>query len=234
MEKSYSPQLAAMKFLEKYFPHAKNALLAGSVVENEQTRNSDLDIIVIVDDHVTYSKKCVFDFDWPIEAFVYQREIFYTMFETECMVGRASLPRMCASGVILMDDGFSSEVKEQAQKRMAEGPVAWSIEQIDEARYRISDLLDDFICSRNEKEELFTAVQLSNEVHEFILRTRQQWTGYGKWMVRSLKEFDQSVCEEYVSKFESYFRNNDQESLIEYIRNVLQPYGGELFDGFEH
>ena len=67
VELRMKPIDAAQQFIENYFPNCDCALLAGSVVRNEATSTSDLDIVVF-DDHVQSSyRESLIDFGWPIE-----------------------------------------------------------------------------------------------------------------------------------------------------------------------
>jgi uncharacterized protein (DUF486 family) len=99
-------------------------------------------------------------------------------------------------------------------------------------RYFITDALDDFIGSTNKDEDIYIANHLAEAVHEFILRTKGQWIGASKWIVRALKQYDEKVAQEFIDAFNVFYQTGDKVKVIEFVERVLGPYGGRLFEGF--
>ncbi len=230
----FSPEAAALLFINRYFPECAAAFLAGSTVRGDQTFTSDLDIVIIGEEEPGHRRQCFFKYEWPIEVFLYGKNSFQIFFESDCMLGIPYLPRMCADGVILKDtDGSAKRIKEEAKSRLAEGPPAWTQSQMDNARYLITELLDDLEGSEDGAENIFTAGQLANILHEFILRTNRQWTGFGKWMIRSLRNYDTELAEEFTAAFQHFYQTGNKEKLSSFTEKILEPWDGKLFEGYK-
>lgn len=73
---------------------------------------------------------------------------------------------------------------------------------------------------------------LAELVSEFVLRTNNCWIGKSKWIVRSLKEFDEDFASRYVKAFDTYYFKDDKNIVSDLVDEVLQPYGGRLFSRF--
>lgn len=223
---------AAELFIQKYFPNCQGALLAGSVVRGEATETSDLDIIVF-DQHLGSAyRESLVDFDWAIEVFVHNLTSYKEYFASDCERARPSLPRMVSEGIVLKDDGIIGSIKIEANFLLDKGPKEWSEQTKRMKRYFITDALDDFIGSSNRAEELFIANTLAELVSEFVLRTNGKWIGTSKWIVRSLKQYDEQFAEEFINAFDLYYKTGDKQKVIQFVDYVLQPYGGRLFEGF--
>jgi hypothetical protein len=223
---------AAKKFISENYFDCRVALLAGSVVRGEETDQSDLDIVIIDDSITTPYRESVIAYQWMIETFVNTSESYQYFFEKDCKRGRPSLPQMCLEGIVLQDDGLAQRIKDEAEQLLMQGPEPWTIKDIDLKRYMITDLLFDLEGSTYEKEDLFIVSSLAIEVHEFILRTNGQWIGTSKWIVRSLRNFNPELCEEFVKVYESFYKSGDKQSFIQFVDRILKPFGGRLFQGF--
>ncbi|MEH7255368.1 nucleotidyltransferase domain-containing protein, partial [Neobacillus niacini] len=94
------------------------------------------------------------------------------------------------------------------------------------------DVLDDFIGCSNRAEEIFIANALVELVSEFILRTNCKWVGTSKWVVRSLRQYDEQFAELFVEAFDIFYKTGDKSKIIQLVDNILKPHGGRLFNGF--
>ncbi|MBY0098458.1 nucleotidyltransferase domain-containing protein [Mesobacillus maritimus] len=223
---------AARQIVDQHFPNCKGALLAGSVVRNEATETSDLDI-VIFDNHLEESyRESLKEFGWPVEIFVHNLTSYKTFFKSDCERARPSLPQMVTEGIILKDVGVMEEIKKEAQELLEKGPKEWSDETIRLKQYFITDTLDDFIGSSQRAEEIFIANALAELLSEFILRTNRRWIAASKWTIRLLKQYDEKYAKDFVEAFDRFYRNGDKKQIIQLVDDLLQPYGGRLFEGF--
>lgn len=230
--KKLMPLEAGKQFVIKYFPHCQGAILAGSVVRGEATDTSDLDIIVFDESIRSSYRESLIDYGWPIEVFVHNNTSYKTYFESDYLRARPSMPRMVSEGIIIKDDGIIELIKNEASELMEIGPEEWSLETIKTKRYFITDALDDFIGCTNRAEEMFVANTLAELVSEFILRTNRKWIGTSKWIVRSLKQYDEKYAEDFVEAFDVYYKYGEKNEIINLVDNALKPYGGRLFNGF--
>lgn len=226
------PVEAGYQFLNKYFPSCQGALLAGSVVRGEATDTSDLDIVIFDNSVPSSYRESLIDFGWPIEVFVHNLTSYKQFFDHNVQRVRPSLPRMVAEGIILKDDGIVECIKKEAIEILEEGPEEWSKETINLKRYFITDVLDDFIGCTKREEEIFIANTLAELVSEFVLRTNRQWIGTSKWIVRSLKQYDEQFAKQFVEAFDMFYKFSAKKQVIQLVDEVLQPYGGRLFHGF--
>ncbi len=224
---------AAQKFLQQAFPHCDVAILAGSAARGELTEHSDLDIVIVDKTQSSSFRQCFFCFEWKIEAFVYNRMSLFYAFETSRLEGIPSIPRMCAEGIILKDDGSAEEIQAVAKEYFRNGPIKWTEEKKQSMRFMITDLLDDLVSYKEYKEKIFVAYHLFDIVSEFVLRANGHWIGYGKWMYRSLLHFDKDFCERYVEVFQIFMKTGNSEPLRTLIDKVLEQHGGKLFEGYK-
>jgi len=232
MKNRLKPIDAAAQFAAKYFPDCQGALLAGSVVRGEATDTSDLDI-VIFDDKISASyRQSTIEFDWAIEVFVHNLISYKEFFEADVKRARPSLPRMVSEGLILKDCGVVEEIKNEANAVLRQGPEKWPQEVIQLKRYFMTDALDDFIGSTNRAEELMIANTLTDLIHEFVLRSNGCWIGSSKWVIRELNKFDPAFTSQFIHAFEGFYRQGDKSAVISLVDQVLEPFGGRLFEGF--
>ncbi|MDW0115263.1 nucleotidyltransferase domain-containing protein [Sporosarcina saromensis] len=230
--KRMKPPFAAKRFVDEYFPHCQAAILAGSVVRGEATTTSDLDI-VIFDKHVQspYHESHI-DYGWPIEVFVHTLTSYKTFFLADAERARPSLPKMVAEGIVLVDAGILSSIKNEACELLNNGPVPWSAETILTKRYMLTDMLADLIGSKNGAEALFIANTLAEAIHEFVLRTNCQWIGSSKWIVKALKQYDEVFAKRFTDAFDLFYKTGDKHGIILLVDEVLKPHGGRLFEGY--
>jgi hypothetical protein len=231
-KKRLQPLEAAKRFVHTHFPNCQGALLSGSIVRGEATKTSDLDIVVFDNQLPSPFRESLMEFGWPIEVFVHNLTSYKEFFQSDCERARPSLPKMVSEGIVLVDKGCIEEIKKEANQLLEMGPEPWSEETIQLKRYFITDALDDFIGSTNRAEELFIANALAEALHEFVLRTNRYWIGASKWIVRTLKQYDESFAKEFVEAFDVFYKTGHKEKIIKLVDKVLKPYGGRLFAGF--
>ncbi|HEX5564739.1 MAG TPA: nucleotidyltransferase domain-containing protein [Sporosarcina sp.] len=223
---------AAKRFVDEYFPHCQAAVLAGSVVRGEETPTSDLDIVIFDNQIEEAFRESRIEYGWPIEVFVHSLTSYKTYFRSDAERARPSLPRMVAEGIVLVDTGILSLIKNEAAALLNEGPAPWSAQTLATKRYMLTDALGDFLGTQNEAEALFIANALAEAIHEFVLRTNGQWIGASKWIVRALRQYDEDFAERFVAAFQSFYKTGNREGIIRITDDVLAPFGGRLFEGY--
>ncbi|MCZ8541427.1 MULTISPECIES: nucleotidyltransferase domain-containing protein [Psychrobacillus] len=226
------PIEAAQKFIHKYFPNCNGALLAGSVVRGEETDTSDLDIVIFDETVPSSYRESLIEFNWPIEVFVHNTSSYKSFFESDRERARPSLPRMVSEGIILKDDGVIEIIRKEAIDLLKEGPEEWSEITLQIKRYFLTNTLDDFIGCNKRGEEIFIANALAELVSEFVLRSNRHWIGTSKWIVRSLRAYDEDYTIQFVEAFETYYTTGDKEKVIHLVEAAMEPFGGRLLEGF--
>lgn len=226
------PQEAAEQFAAAHFPRASVVFLAGSVVQGGATSASDLDIVVIDDSQPTPFRRTYRESGWIIEAFVLTHSTYRELFAESYNSAIPSLQRMCACGQVIRDDGSAASIAQEAREQLEQGPLAWMPEEIEQARYEITECLDDFAGSGKRDEDLCIAAKLAQIVPTFVLRTNRCWVGDGKWMARCLRLHNAPLCDEWTAALGRFFAQGDKAPLISLTERILQPYGGRLYEGF--
>ncbi|MDN7225766.1 nucleotidyltransferase domain-containing protein [Planococcus sp. N064] len=222
----------ARELVAKRFPDCETALLAGSVVRGEATSTSDLDLIVIDNNIMSSYRESFIEKGWPVELFVHNSSSYQEYFKSDCERGQPSLPNMVAESIVLTGQQEAEHIKKEARKLLAKGPACWTPKEAEVKRYFLTDALDDFIGTNNRTEELFIANALAEQLGEFVLRINGQWTGTSKWLVRSLKRYNEDFAKQFLAAFERYYSAREKEAVIQLAEAVLHTYGGRLFDGF--
>jgi hypothetical protein len=215
-----------------HFSNCHGALLAGSVVRGEATETSDLDIVIFDSNLQSAYRESLIEYGWNIEVFVHNLTSYKEFFKSDCERARPSLPKMVSEGIVLKDSGIMEAIKQEANDLLAKGPEEWSAETIRIKRYFITDALDDFIGCSMRGEEIFIANTLAELVSEFVMRTNRQWIGTSKWVIRSLRNYDEKFADQFVNAFDIFYKTGHKEKIILMVDEILQPFGGRLFQGF--
>jgi predicted nucleotidyltransferase len=222
----------AKEIVNETFPNCAIALLGGSVARGDHTMTSDLDIIILNKNGADY-RESFYAKGWPVEVFILTLNTYTLYLELERQHGLPLYTRIIADGIILKDNGEATEIKETAKEVIKMGPEPWQSVKISNTRYIISDILEDLRGSKNEYEDIFIVNTLIQVLHEFILRANQKWIGEGKWVIRSIRQYDQQLADTMCQAMKSFYKYGDKQPLLSFSENILTKYGGELFDGFK-
>ncbi len=224
---------AAQAFLIKHFPECSTAFLAGSILRGEATATSDLDIVIVTSREGTPYRESFYEFGWPIEAFVHSSTSYQEFFLSDIKRRHPSLPTMCAEGIILRNtNGLGQSITEEAQMLLRQGPEPLSPREIIDFRYRITDLLDDFVGSEKLGESFFVANNLAVVATNLILGYHCRWIGHGKWVLRALRKFNPDLAQHLTGALENFYQRGEKEGLISFVNQALDLVGGRLFEGY--
>jgi nicotinamide riboside kinase len=222
---------AAQAFINEHFPNCEVAFLAGSASRGQETLTSDLDIVIFTSEHVSYNKS-LHEFGWPIEIFV-EDSAFYKHYLARLINGCPTMAVMCAEGVVIKDtDGLAQQIKDEANRILEAVPVPFTERQIRDFRYGITKLLEDLTDTEDFGENIFNVNRLTVLTCHLLLAHKHQWTGEGKWLLRSLRKADTHIAEQFVEALEAFYRKNAKEKLIQFVNDVLELVGGKLSDGY--
>ncbi|MEU9396433.1 nucleotidyltransferase domain-containing protein [Streptomyces sp. NPDC048324] len=226
------PIAAARAVVEERHPAARAAFLGGSVVTGRRTATSDLDIVVLLHGAPAPYRESFQHGDWPVELFVHTEETWHTFVEREVLKRRSPLLWMCADGLLLFDrDGAGERLTAEARKLAAAGPPAVTVEELEDCRYAITDLLDDLAGSTDQGERLFIAVELARRTGELALTLGGAWSGGGKWLARRLE----ITVPELNVRMRNAVRealDGQCEALVDVVDDVLARAGGRLWAGY--
>jgi hypothetical protein len=221
----------ARKIISERYPGAEAAFCAGSLARGEGTATSDIDLVVIFPRLPAGRRESFVYEGCPVEVFVHDPETLRYFFEQDRQLGMPSLPRMVAEGRAVVGGG--TPYLELAAKILAAGPEPLADEQVQTARYAITDIVDDLRFPRCREEAVATSTRLYEKLGDFALRSRGLWSGAGKQLPRVMARQDPELYREFTGAFEELFRTGDAGAVIQFAEKTLAPHGGLLLAGHE-
>jgi hypothetical protein len=228
------PFSCAARLLQERHPNAVLAFVAGSIVRGEATRFSDIDLIIVYP-RVEHAYRESLSFEgWPVECFVHDPATLRYFFEKfDAQGGDISLASMVMEGLLLPEgSALGLQLKELARAHVARGPAPWSAEQLLNARYMITDLVDDLRAFRNKTELLGTLGALHEHLAALHFRANGQWTAARKHIPRRLAKSDPALAERWTRAFEEAMAGQVN-PVVALAEALLKPFGGFCFDGYK-
>jgi len=215
-------------------PNAHAIFWAGSVAKNKgTTARSDLDLVIVYDQLPNAYREAFIYNNWPIDTFVNDEKRLRNFFEINRKNGTSGLLSMVAEGIeVPQSTEFSYMLKQLAIEMLKQGPVPWTIDEINSARFFITDLLDDIIEPHTSAEQFSSVIYLYGLLAKFYLRSNNQWAGDGKYVTRKLEEFNPKMAGSFYDSFESFFKTKDTRKIAALVDDMLAPLGGRHWDGF--
>lgn len=221
---------AARLFVDTYYPECVAAILHGSVARNEARQNSDLDILIIVNDDINFYRKIFHEYGWIIETGISSRRFNEEKVQHPTTNHAPSYITSFAEGIILKDqNNFAKSLKERAIEILEQSPNALSQQEIDQYRHIITDWLDDFIDCISYEEEMFIVHDLAIMTAQLLLAYNRQWIGERKWMYRVLYKSDHQYAKQLIIAMEHFYRSGEKGRLIDVIESILMMVGGKLY-----
>lgn len=221
------------KLKNERYPDAKAIFWAGSTANNQATSSSDIDLIIVFEelDHA-YREAFIYE-DTPIDAFIHDPSTLNYFFENiEAKDGRPALIQMILkSHEVLGVNDFSISIKELAQKALEAGPKKWTKEEIDKERFLITDILDDIKSPKTKDEQLVSAIHLFEPLIQFHFRSQGKWSSSGKSLIRLLQNDNPILASKYIACFNLLFQSGQTEALESVVKEILDPFGGLLWNG---
>jgi predicted nucleotidyltransferase len=228
-----SPEEAARGIFRERFEGARVLFLGGSVMRGEATPASDLDIVVVYERLRNAYREAFMYEGWPVEAFVHDAGTLEEFFESDRRRGVPSLLSMVWEGLEVPEAcEFSDGLKRIARELLEAGPPTWDAEELTLRRYRLTDWVDDMRYPRSAEELLATGAWLYQDAAEFYFRTRGLWSAHSKTIPRRLREADAAFAERFRRAFDALFADKSPAPAIALVAELLEPFGGFLFEGF--
>ncbi len=207
--------------------------LAGSVMRGEATASSDLDVVVVYEALEGAYRESFVHGGWPVEAFVHDPETLERFFEEDRQRGVPSLMSMVGEGLEVPGASeFSARLKRRAAELLEAGPPPWGEEELTLRRYRLTDWVDDMRFPRSPEELVATGAWLYQDAAEFYFRARGLWSAHSKTIPRRLRRTDAAFAEKFLAAFDALFAEKRPEPAAALVEEMLEPFGGLLFDGF--
>jgi hypothetical protein len=224
----------SQRLIKEKYDDAVAAFLCGSIIRGTHNEDSDYDMVIIYPQlKNAYRESYMFE-SRKIEAFVHDPETLTWFFEkNDAITGVPSLPTMVDQGLIVKNkNGLADKIKTQAHQLLLLGPEPLSFEQIEDYRYQITDLCDDLRTSPDISCCLSAGGVLYKVLADFYLRVNDSWSASGKMLPVVLKEHDPQFAYRFSEAFLLLFNSQLSYSVITLAEEVLEPYGGFLFDGY--
>ncbi|MFB7295052.1 nucleotidyltransferase domain-containing protein [Streptomyces rubiginosohelvolus] len=224
-------EVARVLVLERH-PDARAAFLGGSVLTSRRTARSDLDVVVLLDGPPAPYRESLRYRDWPVELFVHTEDSWHSFVTPEIAQRNSPLLWMCADGALLLDaDGTGARMAETAKHLAAAGPPPVTGTALEDARYALTDLLDDFGAVTDAGERLFVVAELVRRTGELALLTHGTWLGGGKWLARRLEPVAPDLAGRLDEAAQAALRGAP-EGLTALVTDVLDAAGGPLWEGY--
>ncbi|HEY8700831.1 MAG TPA: nucleotidyltransferase domain-containing protein [Arthrobacter sp.] len=220
----------ARTFVEEKHPGASASILGGSAASGTATSTSDLDIAVLYPDgHANFAETTSFR-GWMVETFVHTPESLQFWYQKEAEERRPIIAELCASGILLTDDGSGDAWQSGARSQMAQGPRPLTGPERDSRRYSLSALIDDLSGSKSEAEAFMLSADIFHDAADLLLLETGGWLGGGKWVIRRLAQSDHVVA----TRLRTWAADpqRDPGSLIVLAHEVLDISGGYIQEGF--
>jgi predicted nucleotidyltransferase len=223
--------LARQLVLELY-PEARAAWLGGSVVRGDASPTSDLDITVLLDGPPAPRRKSLEYGGWPVELFVHTEKSLRYFADKDQLRRQPTMMRLVGESVVLVDtDGSGARLQQEGLAEVAAGPEPLSVEELNQMRYGITDMLDDLVGGTDDVRLAISSV-LWQEAARLLLTGSGHWSGTGKGLLRELKAYDVAHGTDHAAKLLDGVRASD-DRLVVAVDDILAAYGGRLFSGFE-
>ncbi|WP_423463384.1 NUDIX hydrolase [Promicromonospora sp. MS192] len=222
------PVADAAALIAGRYPDAWWALLGGSVLDpGSRTAGSDLDIVVCVPDDAVGHRDAVRWRGWPVELFVNTEAGHRWFIANETARRKPTLARMIALGVpVAGDPDLVAGLQAECRELVEAGPGPASEAVLEDARYGVTDLLDDLAYARDIGEADVVRSVLWERVGHLALAAAGRWDGGGKWLLRELRAWDPGYAGRWVAA------RYDDDAMVEVARATLDAAGGPLFEGY--
>ncbi len=230
-----APLVTLKKLIKERYQDALAVFWAGSVSNNQETLASDLDLVIIYQQLPNAYRKAFMYDDWPIDSFVNDKDTLRFFFEeSRTGSGISGLIHMILHGQeITPTSTFSASIKALAQQFMENGPAPWGKNEIDNARFLITDTLEDIQHPKSRAEQLASTSRLYEALSQFYFRSQNKWCANGKSITRYLEEDNPKFSKEFSRCFEKVFSASKTADLKKLTQKILKPYGGLLWNGFK-
>jgi hypothetical protein len=220
----------AASLVRQRFPHARWAVLSGSVLTPARTAGSDLDIVVMLsgaEESGAPFRESLRWRDWPVELFVHTGPSLDHYCAGDLARRQPTLHRMVAGGALLVGDADEfALVRDECATVLSAGPPPLPPRELEAARYGLTDLVDDLVHSTDPGETAAVAAAAWLAAAQLACDCARHWRGTGKWVVRELRHLDAAFADRWLEA------RADPRAVAELARQVLAQAGGALFEGY--
>jgi len=217
---------------KQQFPHASALVLGGSQAIGTANGSSDVDIVVIDNSAEVAYRESVYIDGKPVEWFVFTEKSLLLFFREARRTALPTVLHLLVYGQWVETSHICLRWRSRAALFLRKGPISWSLDAMNDARYELTELLEDLEVSRVRAERLILSHQIADRLIRFILRSEGCWLGEGKWLLRMLQQYNETLASRYIDALEQLCRSDQAEPFIRLADEVLEANGGRWFQGY--
>jgi len=224
----------ARNIFRQRYADATAMFLAGSYVRGQQTKFSDLDLVVVFD-RLPAAYRESFRFErFPVEVFVHDPQTMHYFFHhVERDSARPSLAQMISEGIEIPTATTQTDrLKATADRFLSHGPPRWDIAAINGSRYAITDAVDDLRDPASDTELYSTAGELAALLATHYFRRNGLWCARGKSINRTLAQHNAKLASRFEAAFSQLYQHSETSPVIALAQDILRADGGWLFEGY--
>lgn len=225
---------AARAIVAARYPDCEVALLVGSAARGQALAASDLDLWIVTQPQrpETAFPESFAAHGWQVEAFATSHLAWQRIMAEEARERMAVWARLVVEGVVLRDrDGLAARIRAEARALADAGPPALTASEVEDRRYALTGLIDDFLGVRSYEEGLTIMARLVTEAADFVLARAGRWSGKGKHLWQELVDHDAAAAQRLSAAMHEFTVYHRKEALVEWVDAALAPAGGRLFEG---
>jgi hypothetical protein len=145
---------------------------------------------------------------------------------------RGTMLFIYAESVPLRDPhGHAAALRAEARAQVEAGPDPLTPKERDDARYGLTDLLDDLTDLHDRHEQLAVADRVLAAAAVLLCDHRRAWRGNGKWLPRRLTAADPALGRALLRAHLTLAEHADPAPLTTTAYEILDLVGGPLREG---
>lgn len=203
----------------------------GSHAVGSGDADSDIDVIVVMDNVAHAYRERFSSNGFPFDAHVHDPETLHAMMRSETKHGFAVLTAKVDQSLVLPQPcEIASKLQEVARELLRSGPPRE--EKWDLPRRYVTAVLSDIGRCADRDERRMMAMELYVRMLDIYLRRHGQFSNRGRYLVRAAKRFDAAFFDRAQAALAAVFQNDSLSPLIQVAREVLESIGGTLDHGY--
>ncbi|GAA3772866.1 nucleotidyltransferase domain-containing protein [Streptomyces phyllanthi] len=233
MRPTPEPVEQAARLVATRYPDALAAVLGGSTARGRTTPTSDLDIAVLLPEGSVTRRETVRHGARTAEVFLHTPTTVEEFFASDTRSRRGTMLFIYAESLPVHDpDGRAAALVARARELLSAGPAPPAPQDLEGARYGLTDLLEDLVDTTDRHEQLAVADRVLRDAADLLTAHRNAWTGGGKWLPRRLLAADPILGRALLDGHLAVAEHADPVPLATAAQTVLTLVGGPLRDGY--
>mgnify|MGYP000138513531 CR=1 FL=1 len=223
-------KLISRSFIDKYFCDCYSAWLIGSYAVGTQTKDSDVDIIVLSRE---LNNQFIETFEYEdlcIQAIVLPYSRLNELINKDYEFRDGVYLSMLNSAILLKGpESFYEATMKVVNYLYSLGPAPCNDAFYRNLRFQITSRLVDMKSNLDFGESLFIALGAIQILTQLNLGKHKQWLGYqGKHLARLLKTIDNNLYEDIQNGLSDFAASKNPSLITSVISKNLKKHGGEL------